>query len=111
MRELIETIILIGLPAVTVLFWFSSMRARERAITVCRLTCKNYDAQLLDQTVSLKRIRPGRDPRGRMQLERLYCFDYSYDGIERMQGSITMKGPYSDLVNLEPRPEELIVVN
>lgn len=111
MRELIENIALIGVPAIIVAFWFSSMRARERAITVCRLTCKNYGAQLLDQTVSLKKIGIGRDPRGRMQFERRYSFDYSYNGEDRIQGFISMKGPYSDLVKLDPRSEELIPIN
>ncbi|MBT3198097.1 MAG: DUF3301 domain-containing protein [Gammaproteobacteria bacterium] len=108
MRELIDNLLLAGIPIAAVLFWFSSMRARERAVTVCRLTCKSYGAQLLDQTVSLYRIRLRRNSRGRLQFYRSYRFDYSYDGLQRMQGSLSMLGPYSDLIHLDPpdHPEE-----
>lgn len=111
MRELLENLLLIGAPTLLLLFWYSSMRARERAITVCRLTCKNYGAQLLDQTVSLSRIRPSRDRQGRFQFERHYRFEYSYDGVERIYGEVTMHGPLSDLVELQPNPEELKIIN
>lgn len=105
MRELIENLLLVSIPALCVLFWFSSMRARERAITISRLTCKNYGAQLLDQTVSLKKIQIERNSRGRLQFKRLYRFEYSYDGHERISGHVSMHGPYSDLVKLHPKPE------
>lgn len=111
MRELIENLFLVGIPALIVLFWFSSMRARERAITISRLTCKNYGAQLLDQTVSLKKIRIERNSRGRMQFKRLYSFEYSYDGEGRILGQVTMRGPYSDLVTLQPKPEISTIID
>ena len=102
MRELIETVLLFGAPIATIFFWFSSMQARERAITISKLTCENYGAQLLDQTVALKKIRLRRDKRGRIQFHRTYNFDYSYDGYDRQQGSVTMLGPLSELIQLDP---------
>ncbi len=105
MRELIETLLLIGIPISLVLFWSDSMRARERAITVCRLTCENYGAQLLDQTVSVRRLRLRRDNRGRVRIHRTFSFDYSYNGADRLQGTMSMLGPYSDLIHIDP-PQE-----
>ncbi len=105
MRELIETLLMIGTPVGIALFWYDSMKARERAITVCNLTCKNFGAQLLDQTVSLQKIGLRRNPRGRLQFHRSYRFDYSYHGDERHQGSVAMLGPYSELVHIDP-PEQ-----
>ncbi len=111
MRELIENLLLTGIPALLVLFWFSSMRARERAVTISRLTCKNYGAQLLDQTVSLKKIEIERNNHGRLQFKRLYSFEYSYDGEERIQGHVSMHGPYSDLVTLKPKPQISTIID
>lgn len=102
MRELIETLLMIGTPVLLTLFWYDSMKARERAITVCSLTCKNFGAQFLDQTVSLQKIGLRRNPRGRLQFRRSYRFDYSYHDTERYQGSIVMIGPYSELVHIDP---------
>ncbi len=106
MRELIENLILIATPALIVLFWFSSMRARERATTLARLTCKNYGAQFLDQTVSLKRIGVERNRRGQLQFRRLYSFEYSYEGAERIEATVTMHGTRSELIRLLPKIEE-----
>ncbi len=111
MRELIENLLLVGTPALAVLFWFSSMRARERAITISRLTCENYGAQLLDQTVSLKRIGVERNSQGRLQFKRLYSFEYSYDGEDRIAGQVTMHGPYSKLIELQPKPDIQTIIN
>ena len=97
----------IGIPLAVILFWSSSMRARERAITVCRLTCKSYGAQLLDQTVSLQRIRLRRDSQGVVRFYRTYGFDYSYNGIERNNGTLTMLGAYSDLIYIDPSDENI----
>ncbi len=102
MQDLIEILLLIGIPISAALFWSDSMRARERAITVCRLTCNNYGAQLLDQTVSLHRIRLHRDDRGRVRFHRSYRFDYSYDGTDRYRGNMVMLGAFSELIHIDP---------
>ena len=81
------------------------MQARGRAVTVCRRTCENYGAQLLDQTVSLHRIGFSRSASGRLQFDRSYHFDYSYDGIDRLQGEVIMHGIHAELITLSPRPE------
>ena len=57
-----------------------------------RRACASEDIQLLDQTVSLKRVSLSRDPEGKWRVWRQYRFDYSYDGVERRQGFVIMLG-------------------
>ena len=86
--------VLATLIALTFLVWFwaDSMRARERALRVCAKACKEVNAQLLDQTVALQRIRIGRDRNGRAVWLRTYRFEYSLDGAQRLRGSVVMRG-------------------
>ncbi len=102
MTTLLENLLLIGLPLLLALFWHSSMRARERATTLARLTCDNYGAQLLDQTVALCHLGLSRNGAGHLQFKRNYRFDYSYDGEMRLQGEVVLHGLRSDLITLVP---------
>jgi hypothetical protein len=73
-------------------FWADSLRVRERALVACTKACKEVNAQLLDQSVALRRIRITRDRNGRAAWLRTYRFEYSLDGTQRLRGSITMRG-------------------
>lgn len=86
-----DLLLLLGLFALLWL-WRDSMKARERAIEVCRHACQQINAQLLDDTVALSKIRLCRTRLGTMALCRLYGFDFSLDGEQRRSGSIYMKG-------------------
>ena len=69
-------------------FWFDSVRAKEAATQAAAVACKEIQAQLLDQTVSLKRLRIARDIKGRMQLQRSYNFELSMDREARSYGRV-----------------------
>ena len=73
--------------------WFiiDSLRASERAVAHCKRLCEEHDLQLLDQTVSLKRLRPYWGSEG-IRLRRTYGFDCSRDGVERLGGELTLIG-------------------
>jgi len=73
--------------------WAVSLRARERALRACRTICREFDMQLLDQTVALEGLWPARDPRGRLCLRRRYGFEFSPDGSRRFNGRLFMLGP------------------
>ncbi len=73
-------------------FWYDSMRARERAVAAGAAACQRVNAQFLDQTVELKRLRLCRTSPGNMSLCRLYVFDFSIDGSNRREGVIKMMG-------------------
>lgn len=72
-------------------FWLDSARAREIATEVAAVVCGQRDLQFLDQTVALRAINLRWTEKG-MKFRRLYRFDYSEEGIGRLQGHITMLG-------------------
>jgi Protein of unknown function (DUF3301) len=77
--------------ACTVWLWMDALGARERAIRYGRELCRSAGVQLLDQTVSLKRIRIARVD-GLPTLVRRYGFEISLDGRDRHRGHLELKG-------------------
>jgi hypothetical protein len=73
-------------------FWTDSMRAREAALDAGRRACAAEGVQLLDWTVMLKQTRLGRDDEGRVRVKRVYEFEFSDTGDNRIKGSITLLG-------------------
>ena len=80
--------------------WRTSMRARERAIHVCRQACRSYGVQLLDDTVSLSRVWLVADRRKGLAVRRVYEFELSADGHSRRAGTITLTGDVVDSLYL-----------
>ena len=88
----LDTLLLLGLLAGLVWFWADSARAREQMLERCRSLCDELNLQLLDQTVSLEKLRLGRGPHGNVELRRWYVFEYSTDGADRWQGNAQRQG-------------------
>ncbi|MCP5153910.1 MAG: DUF3301 domain-containing protein [Ectothiorhodospiraceae bacterium] len=78
--------------AVVVIAWRDSMRAREHAMRACRAGCRSYDAQLLDDTVALMRVRPKLRPAPCLQ--RVYGFEITWDGRQRHAATVTLEGQH-----------------
>jgi uncharacterized protein DUF3301 len=78
--------------ALAVWVWMDALTARERAVRHGHALCKEAGVQLLDQTVSLKRLRLVRRD-GLPTLARRYGFDVSVDGSDRHRGHLDMEGP------------------
>lgn len=72
--------------------WADSMRAREAALDAGRRACEAEGLQFLDWTVAMKKMGIGRAPDGRLRVRRLYEFEFSETGNDRLGGSITMLG-------------------
>lgn len=85
-------------------FWRDSLRAREAAQQVSRRACQSEGVQFLDETVSLLGLRLSL-ARGRMQLKRVYGFEFSRRGDDRQTGSVTLTGARVDSLFLAPAPE------
>lgn len=68
------------------------MQAREVAARAARKACRTFEAQLLDDTVALRSVRPRRDETGRMSLRRVYRFEFTRSGSERFAGYATLLG-------------------
>lgn len=97
---MISIIILLFL-ATLAWFWLNSIRAKEIALRASARACEQIQAQFLDQTASLKKIRIIRNRQGRMTFERIYAFDFSRDRQTRQKGLVTIRGYAVSQVLLE----------
>jgi len=77
--------------AIIALCWRYNATARETAIRVCRNACQSHQLQLLDDTVVMSHIRVTWNGL-RPGLHRIYRFDVSIHGHDRLTGSISMTG-------------------
>ncbi len=91
MDDLITLIVLAALGLLA-WFWADSLRARELALRICAQACAKINAQLLDDTVALRRIGVARNDRGNAVWRRTYNFEYSLDRQQRLRGSLTLRG-------------------
>ena len=83
----------IGAIALAVLAgWFvwDTLKARENANEAMRTACGARGLLFLDDTVSLRSVRPVRDENGQLRLRRIYTFQYSGSGYDRRDGSLTL---------------------
>jgi hypothetical protein len=74
------------------LYFLAAVRVRELAVQAVKLASRRDDFQLLDQSVHIRRLSLSRDGTGRWRIWRQYRFDYTFDGVERRQGFVTMLG-------------------
>ncbi len=86
----------------TAWIWHATLRAREYANLVAADTCRKLNVQFLDGTVAFTRMRPARDPSGRLTVRRSYVFDYTEDGVSRRQGFVILRGHDLEAVGLAP---------
>jgi hypothetical protein len=91
----------IVLIAAGIFFWLDSLRARERALSAGRAACERYALQFLDDTVSVSRVRLGRDDEGQLRIARTYTFEFSDTGNNRRHGAIVMLGAELQDLHLE----------
>lgn len=77
--------------ACAIWIWMDALGARERAVRYGRDLCREAGVQLLDQTVSLTRLRIQRVD-GLPTLVRRYGFDVSMDGSDRHRGHLDLRG-------------------
>jgi len=89
-------------------FWWDSGGTREIALRVAKKACEELGVQLLDDTVSVRKIRLKRTNAGPMGLARIYGFEFTATGAERHIGYVAMLG--KRIINIElDKPEDFIV--
>ena len=71
--------------------WYHVLRLHERAVLHARRVCEQHGLQLLDDSVSLHRVRASWRRRA-LQVAREYRFDTSLGGHDRQAASITLLG-------------------
>ncbi len=101
MTDSFTGIILLAMLMALAWFWFDSLRAREAALRAGARACADINVQFLDQSVSVDRLRLGRDARGQLRLRRVFSFEFSDDGAARRRGKIVMLGQYVQSITLE----------
>jgi len=68
------------------------MHSRETAVFASKRAWQQLNAQFLDDTVVLRKLRLCRTQTGSMALYRLYSFEFSIDREARQSGRIMMRG-------------------
>jgi hypothetical protein len=97
-----ETIFLLLIGA-AVWFWLDSLKAREIGVQAAQAACLEEGLQFLDETVIGRSVRTARDDEGRLQLRRIFDFEYSDTGDNRRQGSVTLLGHQVELLHIRPQ--------
>jgi hypothetical protein len=88
MNDMLLIIILSGFIA----YWWDTMYTNELALNACRQFCQASNVQLLDGTVMRQRVWLRRSQVMRVQICRLYSFEYSDDSESRLYGYIVTTG-------------------
>ena len=100
-------IVCIILFGALVWFWLESLMVREAAIRAARTACEAEGLILLDYTVAISAMKPARDERGRLKLQRSYDFEYSDTGDNRLKGSVVLMGRRVLLFNVGLRDSSI----
>lgn len=82
-------------------FWSDSLRCRELALVASERACREMGVQLLDQTVALGGMRLRRNEAGRLSLLRIFGFEFTVDGVNRLQARVAILGRRIDLVQMD----------
>ncbi|MGQ7960268.1 DUF3301 domain-containing protein [Pseudomonas sp. SP16.1] len=77
---------------------------RERALTLAKQHCAKLDVELLDGAVALRRLAILRDAGGHRRLARLYDFEFTVTGEQRLRGQISMFGQRLGRIELQSHP-------
>ena len=94
--------------ALAVWFWFDSIHAREIAIEAGRQVASRDGLQLLDETVAVVRLRTARDDMGHLRLQRIYGFEVSDTGVNRLSCSLTLLGKRLQRVDIPPVRDNVV---
>jgi hypothetical protein len=87
-----ESALFIIVLVVVALYWHNSMQSKTYAVKYARKECEKEGVQLLDQTVQRLELSFSRDRDDQWRLWREYRFDYSIDGVNRLEGRLVILG-------------------
>ncbi|MBE9561863.1 MAG: DUF3301 domain-containing protein [Proteobacteria bacterium] len=87
-----SSIIFLILLGSCIWFWFDTLKCREATKVVAQRVCKQLQLQLLDDTITIIKLRVKRNKNGRLSWHRTYQFEFSNSGNNRQKGIIIMLG-------------------
>jgi len=96
-------LLLVGVLGALGWLWLDGLKAREAAVKAGRDACASEGLQFLDDTVAFAGLKPVRNAEGRIELQRVYEFEYSDTGDNRIKGSVVMRGHRVLLLNVGSR--------
>lgn len=105
MFSLFDLSLILALIALAAWFW-RGHGIREHALLHVRRRCEREDVILLDDNVALRGFAWERDARGHKRLARVYGFEFTCNGEQRLGGRICMFGFYPGRIDMQPRPFE-----
>ncbi|NOX76392.1 MAG: DUF3301 domain-containing protein [Gammaproteobacteria bacterium] len=94
-------LLLLGVLGGALWYWGNTIRCKEIARRAGLDACQRASVQFLDDTVEKKKIWLRRNNHGRMQLCRLYFFEFTSDGAQRYAGRIVMLGHKTHEVEMD----------
>lgn len=77
---------------------------RERALALVTRHCARLELELLDGNVAFRRYAIVPDARGRRRFARLYDFEFTVTGEQRLSGHVVMFGRHVGRIELDPHP-------
>ena len=77
---------------------------RERALVLVKQHCARFDVDLLDGNVALQRMAIVRDAKGHRRLARIYGFEFTVTGEQRLTGTVQMFGYHLGRIQMDPHP-------
>lgn len=101
--------IALSILGLTVWLWHDNLRARELAFRECQRACQSMGAQLLDQSVSLRRVGFKRGQDGWLRLKRGYAFEFSLNGANRYPGIAVLSREKVEYLRLE-HPDGAVIM-
>ncbi|OED39166.1 hypothetical protein AB833_16655 [Chromatiales bacterium (ex Bugula neritina AB1)] len=90
-----------------VAFWWTSSQIREHAVKLSRSACQRCHVQLLDETVTLSKMRLQRNEHGHINIARWYTFEFSTSGVDRRSGIVGLLGDKLTTMHLDLDIEEM----
>ena len=103
MLSLADVFLLMLFAAGAAWLW-RSHGVRERALQLAKQHCARLDVELLDGNVAFRRLAMVRDAKGNRRLARLYDFEFTVTGEQRLTGSIQMFGQRLGRIELQAHP-------
>jgi hypothetical protein len=115
MIDLLDVLLLMLFAAACAWLW-RGHGIRERALALAKQHCAKLDVELLDGNVAFRRLALVRDARGQRHVElgavllgqrrvaRIYDFEFTVTGEQRLTGSIRMYGRHYGAIELQAHP-------
>ena len=98
----LRSILLTAIVCAGVWYWIKNRELKDFALRSAAKYCDSLSLRLLDQTVTLSKLRIEKNDRGQRVIVRTYHFDFSADDQDRYKGKIILHGRKVESIQLAP---------